>query len=402
MISLNSQSSSADLEGFIREVRQNPGQDLRLPLQIARGGAFSFSAIAIQAIASWAALHNGTRTLQLTPAFATDEVTRDRFAGTLLGMAGLYFAEKVKCADAVLSRSKALEAVIPRATAMNEYRYRDTTRGRSAALCCFTGARAEFLRPLYAISARGTSEYSTIRSNSEFKTVLSDLLQASSSKAAKGISDKQLEVLGNLVHQLFKNSDVHTETDAKGNIYKDGIRGIQVREVSVSDPATFNDFVAGDIPLRAYLTRLSQRALILNGTKGQKLAKLGARDGLTFIEITVFDTGPGLALRWLSNKGQASEYSQMTLNEEIDGVFECFQLHSSTHTSSMRGDGLDIAVKAMKELKAFMYLRTGRLGLYQDFSGKVKTNFSPRHRYGSKKLLGEVVGVTYSICFPLI
>lgn len=59
MISLPTRTNLSDLESFIRKVRQSPGQDLRLPVQVGRGGSFGFSAVAVQAVATWARLHEG-------------------------------------------------------------------------------------------------------------------------------------------------------------------------------------------------------------------------------------------------------------------------------------------------------------------------------------------------------
>ena len=83
MISLPRQTTFAGLEQFLRDVRQAPGQDLRLPMQVSHGGAFSFSAVAVQCLATWARLHEGKRRIKLAPNFASDENTRSRVAGTL-------------------------------------------------------------------------------------------------------------------------------------------------------------------------------------------------------------------------------------------------------------------------------------------------------------------------------
>lgn len=400
MISLPSQTNFSGLEQFLHDIRQSPGQDLRLPVQVRRGGAFSFSAVAIQAIATWARLHEGVRRLAVAAQFAEDESTRARLAGTLFAMSGLYFAEEVIAGKKTISRSEALEAVAPRVFAMQDYQYRDTLRGQSVALCCFERAKLEFIQSLYAVQRRGTPDTTTIRSASDFKQILSRMLDACTSGASKFLSDMQSEVLAQLVHQLFKNSDVHTVTDVDGKLYESGMRGIQVREVVIGDEIAFSEFVAGDRALHAYLTKLGRRKLFREmGAHGNE-SKLAEWQSSSFVEITVFDTGPGLALRWLSGHEGINKYSQIDEERELEAVKACFQLHASTHSMAMKGDGLPIALRAMKELRAFMFLRTGRLALFQDFSSGSHSEFSPKHRYGSRRL-SEVVGATYSICFPL-
>ncbi len=402
MISLPTRTNLSDLESFIRKVRQSPGQDLRLPVQVGRGGSFGFSAVAVQAVATWARLHEGKRQLRVSPNFASDETTRDRLAGSLLGMCGLYFAHQIQAGTQTLSRAAALESVAPRVFAMEDYRYRDTLRGRNAALCCFEGAKLEFVRSLYAMPCRGNSAVTAVRSAAQFKDILAGMIDACSAGAQRKLSETQLEVLAQLVHQLFKNADVHTAADAQGAIYDSGVRGIQVREVLISDEDTFADFVAGDRVFESYLTKLGRRRLIREkGAKGNT-TRLADWESSAFIEITVFDTGPGLAMRWLANQGKVTSYTEVSREQELAAVMECFKLHATTHSVGMKGDGLPIALRSMQELKAFMFLRTGRLALYQDFSSREHIGFDPRPRYGGQRLLGEAAGTTYSICFPLV
>ncbi len=401
MITLPRQSTFVSLEQFLRDVRQSPGQDLRLPAQVTHGGAFSFSAVAIQCIATWARLHDGQRRLRLAPNFAEDENTRTRLAGTLFAMCGLYFAHEIAAGGQVLSRSEALQAVAPRVFAMQDYQYRDTLRGPSAALCCFEGAKLEFLQSLYVDARRGSSDRTTIRSAAEFASILPRLIDACAADTASALTAVQTLALAQLVHQLFKNADVHTTTDVQGQLYDAGVRGIQVREVRISDDATLAAFVSDDRGLREYLAKLNRRGLVREQSKqGGKIARLDAWPSSRFIEITVFDTGPGLALRWLARQKGIRRYDEVDRVEELEAVKACFQLHATTHSVSMRGDGLPIAIGAMRELQAFMYLRTGRLALIQDFSTGDKTEFAPRHRYGPRHL-AEVAGATYSICFPI-
>lgn len=400
MINLPRQTTFAGLEQFLRDVRQSPGQDLKLPTQVSYGGAFSFSAVAIQCIATWARIHEGKRRIKLAPSFADDENTQARIGGSLFSMCGLYFAQEITAGDTAISRNRALEAVAPRVFAMQDYQYQNTLRGPSAALCCFEGAKLEFLNSLYTIPKRGSAEEMTIRSSSDFASILPRMIDACAANAASDLTQKQILSLAQLVHQLFKNSDVHTVADAEGNFYNAGVRGIQVREVRIVDEKSFSAFISDDRALHAYLTKLGRRQLVRQRSEHGMKASLESWQSSRFIEISVFDTGPGLALRWLSRNKGVKRYEEVDRAQELEAVKECFQLHSTTHSSGMKGDGLPIALGAMEDLRAFMFLRTGRLALYQDFSSGSHLAFAPRHRYGTRQL-AEAVGSTYSICFPL-
>ena len=122
---------------------------------------------------------------------------------------------------------------------------------------------------------------------------------------------------------------------------------------------------------------------------------------MQLLEISVFDTGPGLGLRWLSEKEGRQSYAEISHDEELAAVQTCFKKHATTKASQFKGQGLSMALMALKRLDAFMTLRTGRLSLYQDFSRSDTTEFEPRNRFPKLKRPPEVAGTGYSICFRL-
>jgi hypothetical protein len=116
------------------------------------------------------------------------------------------------------------------------------------------------------------------------------------------------------------------------------------------------------------------------------------------LEISVFDTGPGLALRWLSQHGAALSYEDFSLEDEQAAVETCFQKHATTKASQHFGLGLPVALAGMRKLGAFMTLRTGRLSLYQDFARRDTEAFEPKARFARKRI-SRVAGTAYTICF---
>lgn len=396
MISLPKDSTPATLEEFLREIRAAPGQSLRLPVTTERGGVFGFSALAIQAVLTWARLHPGPRVLHVAPSYATDESTRTRFAASPYGMGALYFAQEVRSGATIISRNEALNDVAPHVNAMQTLDYRSTVRGAGAFLCCFQGARNEFLNALYIRRKRGTNTDVTVRGHSGLTAVLSNMLEAAQTGLSKKIGETHLSSLSALVYQLFNNADIHTAADESGNIYESGLRGIQLRLHRFTGLDDIENYVRGDAKLANYLMKVAM--LTPNRAKGS--APGAPRTSSTFIEVSVFDSGPGLSLRWLAAKRGMSSYADMTLSEELEGVRKCFELHSTTQSSGFVGDGLVIARRSMVHLKAFMALRTGRLSLIQDFSSKDQQAFNPQHRFVKTPLLSEIAGASYTICFP--
>ena len=396
MIKLPSQTSPADLELILEEVRQSIDQSIQLPVQVRLGGAFGFSSVATQVLCTWARLHTGIKQLHLGPAYATDLATRERLASTIHGMAALYLADQVLSGTTTTPRSKALQSIIPHVEAMQRLDFRSTVRGPGAFLCCFERASpdAEFLTGLYAEKRRGTTAHPTVRTNADFANLLTRIFRSSFAGLATRMTEGQIGVLGQLVHQLFKNADVHTVRDVAGIDYRFGLRGISVRPVSIRKPSDVDDYVAGDVSLASYILKRS----VVNATTKPKAPSALAE---TFIELSVFDTGPGLALRWLSKTAGAKSYADFSITQERDAVQECFALHSTTDPTGLVGDGLPLALRALTQLKAFMVLRTGRLALVQDFSSGQHADFAPKHRFGRKRTLREISGASYTICFPV-
>lgn len=390
MLQFPANALARPLEDFLLEVRQSPGQAVKMPIQLKWGGGLGGGVQAIQVLATWARLEGAGRALRLPGAFATQENTRERFASTLPGMAALYFADTIQCDAEQFSRFKALEFVAPRIAAMQSGVYRDTLRGQGAALCCFIGAKNEFLSALYARPGPGE-----VRDVTDFRVLLPRILKQLSVRD-DALNEGQLDYLSGLVYQLFLNADEHGSFDETGERYEVGLRGLAIRLTPVPDLKSLVQYAGDDTALKAYLIKL---AILGKGKERDVLAGEKLPSGpIQLLEVSVFDTGPGLGLRWLSEKEGRRSYAEISHEEELDAVRTCFQKHATTKASQFKGQGLSMALMALKSLDAFMTLRTGRLSLYQDLSRSDTTEFQPKNRFPKLRRPPEIAGTGYSIC----
>lgn len=399
MLTFPTNALADSLERFLGDVQNGPGQALKSPIKLDWGGPVGGAAQGVQVIATWAQMQGANRTLRLAGAFGQAENTRDRFASTLPGMAALYFAKSIESDGEAFSRFKALESVAQRVQAMQSGDFHETLRGPGVALCCFGGARNEFLRALYE-----RSEPSHVRSLPDFTVLMQRILQAAGDNANRALDEGQLAYLSALVHQLFLNADEHGSYDARGMRLEEMMRGIVLRVTPISKAKSFVTAAANDVPLRGYISKL----VATSGSDkddtpgaGDKAEKARLSRPLWLVELSVFDTGPGLALRWLSGKEGLTDPAGMSSEQELDAVQKCFRKHATTKDSAFRGEGLMVALRAMRKLQAFMTLRTGRFSLYQDFSrGKqVATEFLPQHRFAKRPVLSRIAGTAYNITF---
>jgi hypothetical protein len=392
VLDLPSDAPPRALDDFVRTVHAATGQALRVPLKLYMGGLFGTTVQAVQTIATWARLSERAVPVVVPPSFATSPATQQRLGSTLQGMAALYFAPYVQAGNQRLERYDALQCVVPRVKAMDEGDLRNTLRGVSCGLVCFAGARSEYLRPLYSEPEPGG-----VRAQTGFRVLVKRLLSQVSPSLESKLDQGQLELLSDLTHQLFLNTDEHGAYDINGLRQEVGMRGIVVRLASLEDRARLTADAGEDAALRAYLARLAMQPAFGKSQEKGKDATIAASQ---VIELSVFDTGPGMALNWLKSKEGIQSYESMSLDKEVDAIGQCFEKHATTKVAEHSGMGLTMAVMAMRKLNAFMTLRTGRVSLYQDFASSRGTSFDPRARY-PKARLGEVAGTAYTIWFKV-
>jgi hypothetical protein len=376
MLKFPAKALSPPIEDFLEQVGSSPDPMLAMPIRLEHGGGFGGEVHALQAIATWATLtEKRRRTLRLPPAFSEGSHSQERFSSTLPGMAAIYYSDLIESGALKLDRYRALELVAPRVAAMKSEAFGNTIRGQGVALCCFAGARSEFLPALYSHPRLGA-----VRTISDIRVLISRILHQFGGRVSKSLNEGQLDYISDLTYQLFANADEHGAYGVDGNRYETAIRGLCIRHTTVSEQGVFG----ADGAFQAYLNRL----LVVEPNHGP----------LRLVEISIFDTGPGMGLRWLAERTGVKSYEEVTVEEELEAVKTCFQKHMTTKAGKYSGQGLSMALAAMRRLGAFMTLRTGRLSLYQDLMRGDTSEFVPSNRF-PKRRLELISGTGYTICF---
>ena len=391
MIKVPSDCTAIEVESLLREVFSKPGQSLYVPIKIARGSSFGISALLVLVISRYSQINGGDSRLEVAPEVLSNKDSRSRFAGTLHGMAAVWLTSFASTADGTDCRRLLLRAVAPYVLAMADGTLVSTVRGPNVLLCCFQPAKSQFLTALYVTPERGTTDPTTgreivnVRSQGEFLSLMRDLQPQLSININRMFNEGQLTTIATLLFQLFKNADVHTVTNEFGDEYAKSMRGLMIARVTVNSASEIETYAGKDRNLTAFIAR--------NIT--------GKATG-SFVEITVFDTGPGLVSRLLRKReNRTVRLEDISFEEELEYTKECFEVHKSSQGNSGHGDGLDLALRALSQLNAFMSLRTSRMSLLQDFSSSLKrASFEPKPRFAKQKLY-SIGGTSYTICIPV-
>ncbi len=156
--------------------------------------------------------------------------------------------------------------------------------------------------------------------------------------------------LGAILHELFKNTHQWGRADDEGAIIPRSVRGMlfEKHNLTIDDAQRCT---SDNDPLRDFVNH----------------SELADDGSLRLLEISIFDSGIGLAKQWHRHYAAERSFDSLTLSEEFDFCMNCLERHKSTSRSPNKGYGLHEVMTTLSKLKAFLRLRTGRLSLFYDF-----------------------------------
>lgn len=185
---------------------------------------------------------------------------------------------------------------------------------------------------------------------------------ATSSKGGSPITTDVRRPLGAILHELFKNTHEWARTDTRGVPLLRSVRGLLAQGHSWGGEEV-REAGEGSAALAEYLAHPG-------------FPTAGGR--WRFLELSLFDSGIGLARRWLSgDAGGEIELGGLGLEDEYRACVECFSRWNSSALESHKGLGLHEVMQTLSALGAFFRVRTGRLSLYRDFVTWPYTEASP-------------------------
>jgi len=360
---------------------------IRLPVSMSHGGLLGVDAALAQLIISWArAQEQSVLHLFADADSAPEQISQ--LGRTAAGLAALIMCSRIETeTHESIEKRAALTLIRPLIEAMYEGDLRNTSSERGARpktinLFSINFAKMEFIKPFYY----GERE-PQIQSHASFSSLLEMSSALMYPKHDKNTLHRGgLPALGSVLAELIANADQHSVTDVHGVKYKKGLRGSSVKASRIK---------RHDVHLQS--DKEPQFALFVMRNM------LKSDDYLDFLEISVIDSGPGLARRRLSAREGApvEDLRELPLAEELKATLDCFKQHVTTKDSVTSGMGLHNAVQALNKLRAYVRLRTGRLCLYQTFQGHDHVvEFNPKNWSGDREL-ATAEGTVFTICIPV-
>lgn len=163
---------------------------------------------------------------------------------------------------------------------------------------------------------------------------------------------KLSDSVSTIFHELFKNTHDHARIGIDGRIIGDSVRSIYARYYPESKLGHITQKISSSServsPLDWYIqTIMKDKSLGVNG----------------FLELSVFDMGPGLAAKWLSK-------SELDCGgkEQYDAVISCLGKGNSSVQRNGRGFGLWNVLQALKSQKGFIRIRTNKVHAYRQYA----------------------------------
>lgn len=166
------------------------------------------------------------------------------------------------------------------------------------------------------------------------------------------------EALATIIAESFKNTHDHAREETNGSNVETSVRALYARYYSMSDVLHSIALVSPEniTPVERYIRGFSPRSV----KPGVRLPDQPSVNG--FLELSVLDSGPGMAARWLNRPVQ-----ELSPKEQLAAILQCFGKGRTTTGAPGRGFGLWKVLLSLSVLRGFISVRTNNIHAYRQF-----------------------------------
>lgn len=203
----------------------------------------------------------------------------------------------------------------------------------------------------------------TLKSKKEFIEISKNILVDVSTNYIRGTSTKLIEdnkqLIGEIIFELIENTHFWSQEKYNGSNYNTGVRGL-LASVHRGNKETLLKNCKDDRPFIEYLTEVFK--------------SYSQDENIYIMEISVFDSGSGLASKYL--KKDITDFS--SYDEIYNAIIDCLIKGntSDSYSGYERGFGLYNIMKLLSE-KGFLKIRTNGLKLFRNFIKNPFNNLTP-------------------------
>lgn len=212
-----------------------------------------------------------------------------------------------------------------------------------------------------APSALYTSPNSPVGGTLRSELAMSKLVEQFGQLTHVGASSKRdflanIEPVAQIIHELLDNTHRYARHETDGlTAVQPSVRLVRAEAIGQTRRQLLER--AEEQPrLRAYLEHDSHESVLHRNSVGPGMRR--------FLELSVLDTGPGIAARRLLELGESEDGSEQT---ELAALSDCLRKHVTTSSNTARGLGLDHVQSTLTNLRGYIRIRTGRIELTRDF-----------------------------------
>lgn len=368
----------AETEKAILEIGANPGVPLQLPKDSfgARRGAM-FDAARLQLLVTWAR-HAKDSHLNFHKENDVQKVLEE-LCGYSPGIAAIRLSKGIKVGDTLVTRRDALVPAVKKMHSTDEAEFTEIINGRSIDMICVSGSTVQFLRPLfYARSEKA------VKDKFGMQELMRKLMYEINKRDKDLVPESLIKACGVFTNELFQNTQQHAVSDYQGIPYTAHVEGMFVSWVQIDERLYASDFSGHD-----RLSAFWDRELT---TSGNEIIK----SSLRCLQISFFDSGPGLASR-----ATGLPTKEIELMDERQALITCLKKNVTTKGESGAGQGLPNVLAELRNIGGLIRIRSGRHSIFNAFHPDDKRiDLFDFQDWGNEKL-GCAEGAVISILVPL-
>jgi hypothetical protein len=343
LYSLEEEASVNVVESYLLKLERHGAGNLALPSKKIRSAGLGGEAALIQFLLSWARQSPGG--IIKVPVSLADDAdvahSLKHLSHRAYSFVGMLSAADVVAEDGVTSIREKTNLACSRRVDELSINLARAKFGHRTFLPCVDHSTKAFIPAYYFPDGR-------LRNRQEFTELADELLSSRAEAFAQNsIAEATRRGLGLMLHELVKNTHDWGRTGTDNVRLRPSIRGLLFTRQSPNKAGALG-FSGGNQSLLQYI---------------REVASKSPDDYVRLLELSIFDSGPGLASRWLSRQVN----DQLPLQDEAKACFDCLRKHQTTSGASNRGMGLYDVMKILQDLRAYIRIRTGRLAMYRDF-----------------------------------